>query len=977
MDRENYYLLLELSLEPAEKDINVIEETVKKKQAQWSRYRNHPTKAIKSKQYIDMIPEIRRVMTDPELRHKEARDAKEILKEKETDKFEKIDRHIGILMSKGNVSKKEAAKLAKMHGIPEPAIRERIKKREFFFKIDRQVRMLLAKGPVTDKKIAALAKQYAVGKDKIAEWIQKKKEEIFQEIETYLIFCERRGFITEKAIIQLAHLYEVSEGEIHQRIKCPIRKGDPETEASRPTLDKTLETLIEDNLKIVGKSSLYDFLELPTDAPLSALQKKAKEKETHIRRIGQKDALVTAGGALAGHCIVIFRTKEVRNAYDLTRSRAHLTELNSDIDVAGIDGKIRNEYFNILVRRSLKINMDIEDAVSYIKEYCRKEKWVLKEKKKWLTIGKKKIVFLEKWTVELDPKKKSFWVLCGAGIAALFIVISSVMFAGGIIRENRIKSAWQNVLTTVKSTQSLENKEKVLQDFVNRYSDSKYAGSVKKQIGEVRKEIEKRDWEATVTAAESLFAEKNFEKAKTVYNEFLGKYPKSDHSRDVKKKLAEIPLLIENRDYERLKADSGGDFVERIKAYNGYFKNHPDGAHVGDVKKMIAEMIGEYYSALKKDLSVCESQQDWEKCIQLCDGFIEKFQGTEPAVEAEGFQVMYRKRIQYKADLDELKKRAEEKGTDFEAAKTLYAEYMLASPEAPVYVKELLKKELTEWERRRQRYIQEEKEWDELFDYCNEVNNTYGDRADRLEAYISRNPGGRHIEEAEILYQEMSRKRIREDKYLSEKREDREWVEIVLYSRNIQVSLTDRVNKMEEYIRKNASSKYIREAGPILAKLKADKAVEEGQIKSEKEMAERRQNEMIRIRALAKESNGRFAENGNGTVSDKKTGRMWTTLDVLSDSGRCVEYEAALAYVKNLRTGGYADWRLPTTEELVAIYKNPPFFPSSSAKWFWSSDVIWHGWNKKVDIVTSKRENAWNKTQVDLRQCGSVRAVRP
>ena len=977
MERENYYLLLELSLEPAEKDINIIEEAIKKKQAQWSRYRNHPTKAIKSKQYIDMIPEIRRVMSDPELRHKEARDAKEILKEKDKGRFDKIDRHIAILMSKGNVSKKETAKLAKMHGIPEPAIQERIKKKELFFKIDRQVRILLAKGPVSDKKIADLAKQYAVGKDKIAEWIQKKKEEIFQEIDTYLAFCERRGFITEKAISQLARLYDVGEGEIHQRIVCPIRKGDVRNEDIRPTLDKTLETLIAENLKILGKSSLYDFLELAPDAPLNALQKKAKEKETQLRRIGQKDALATAGGALAGHCIVIFRTKELRNAYDLTRSRAHLTELNSDIDAAGIDGKIRNEYFNLLVRRSFKIDMDIEDAVSYIREYCRKEKWVLKEKKKWLTIDKKKIVFLEKWTVELDPKKKSFWVLCGAGIAALLIVISAVTVAGGIIRENRIKNAYQNVLTTVKSSQSLENKEKVLQDFVNRYNESKYAGDVKKLVGEVRGKIEKRDFETTVTHAESFFSEKNFEKVKTLYDEFLAKYPKSDHAQAVKKKLAEIPLLIENRDYEKVKAGVGADFTERIKAYNEYFKNHPEGAHIGDVKKMIADMIGEYYAALKKDLSVCESQQDWEKCIQLCDSFAGKFQGTEPANEAQGFAVMYRKRIQYKADLDELKKMAETKETDFEAAKNLYAEYMLANPEAPVYVKELLKKEVAEWERRHQRYIQDEKEWEELSAYCDNNNNTYGERADKLGDYISRNTGGRHIEEAQILYEEMSRKRVNQDKNLAEEQKDREWVETARYSRNADASLADRLNRVEEYIRKNASGKYIRDAKSLLAKLKADKAAEDEQIKSEKEMAERRQNETARIRALAKETKGRFEENGNGTVSDKKTGRMWATLDVLADLGRCLEYEAALEYVKNLRTGGYADWRLPTTEELVSIYKNPPFFPSTSAKWFWTSDVIWHGWNKKVDIVTSKRENVWNKTQVDLRQCGSVRAVRP
>ena len=62
-----------------------------------------------------------------------------------------------------------------------------------------------------------------------------------------------------------------------------------------------------------------------------------------------------------------------------------------------------------------------------------------------------------------------------------------------------------------------------------------------------------------------------------------------------------------------------------------------------------------------------------------------------------------------------------------------------------------------------------------------------------------------------------------------------------------------------------------------------------------------------------------YKDNGDGTVSDLNTGLMWQkTTDATSDSlkGRVTWYEAE-EYVKNLRLGGYSDWRI---RDNVAIF---------------------------------------------------------
>ncbi len=59
----------------------------------------------------------------------------------------------------------------------------------------------------------------------------------------------------------------------------------------------------------------------------------------------------------------------------------------------------------------------------------------------------------------------------------------------------------------------------------------------------------------------------------------------------------------------------------------------------------------------------------------------------------------------------------------------------------------------------------------------------------------------------------------------------------------------------------------------------------------------------------------RFADNGDGTVSDRATGLMW----MKTDSGKGMDWEHALAYAENLVHAGHSDWRLPNAKELQSL----------------------------------------------------------
>lgn len=80
---------------------------------------------------------------------------------------------------------------------------------------------------------------------------------------------------------------------------------------------------------------------------------------------------------------------------------------------------------------------------------------------------------------------------------------------------------------------------------------------------------------------------------------------------------------------------------------------------------------------------------------------------------------------------------------------------------------------------------------------------------------------------------------------------------------------------------------------------------------------------IIEVRTV-KAWDGRFIAYDNGTVSDTQTGLMWAS----KDNGSGINWEDAKSYCKNYRGGGYADWRLPTQDELAGLFDAANTYPS-------------------------------------------------
>ncbi|HSV29859.1 MAG TPA: DUF1566 domain-containing protein [Candidatus Omnitrophota bacterium] len=72
-----------------------------------------------------------------------------------------------------------------------------------------------------------------------------------------------------------------------------------------------------------------------------------------------------------------------------------------------------------------------------------------------------------------------------------------------------------------------------------------------------------------------------------------------------------------------------------------------------------------------------------------------------------------------------------------------------------------------------------------------------------------------------------------------------------------------------------------------------------------------------------------FADNRDGTVTDRATGLTW----MQADSGKGMNWQQALAFCEGLDLAGHSDWRLPNAKELHSIvdYSRSPDATASAA----------------------------------------------
>jgi len=79
-----------------------------------------------------------------------------------------------------------------------------------------------------------------------------------------------------------------------------------------------------------------------------------------------------------------------------------------------------------------------------------------------------------------------------------------------------------------------------------------------------------------------------------------------------------------------------------------------------------------------------------------------------------------------------------------------------------------------------------------------------------------------------------------------------------------------------------------------------------------------------------RKTDGRFCDQGDGTISDNNTGLMWQR----SDDGQERKWNDAIDYCKGLPLAGKNDWRVPNKDELGSLVDKTKYAPASNTEYF-------------------------------------------
>jgi len=474
---------------------------------------------------------------------------------------------------------------------------------------------------------------------------------------------------------------------------------------------------------------------------------------------------------------------------------------------------------------------------------------------------------------------------------------------------------FERILQQVAQQSSPGRQEQMLLNFLSAVQSDDIRRRVQDEIAAARRRIEKADYEKVVDQVYQLPMDDQYTAAaRRLYHGFLAAYPQSAFRADIAKALNDIARLTDDIAFAELNQIAAEDYLQRVKACDDYLANYPAGQHRQKVQSLKQQALALAYQNFERRLRTCERQRKWSECAALCAAYMAEFSGYVEMAGIQQRQDTFKARAAWRELNDTLA------GADDSTAHRLYADFLKAFPNAE------------------------------------------------------------HSAEARKALAALDQQAAAAAK----------WQRLEPRTADASVDLQARIRMLQNYLQTYAHGPFADAARDRLAQLKVQlpaaatpetappKTAPAAAAASGVTEKERQRRNAVRQKMhQALSANPRFEARADDTVRDTLTGQIWSLLDSQADLGRCLDYKGAGDYVKHLDLGGHTDWRLPTSSELAAIYKNKPFFPSDGGTWYWTSESYAKGYDEVANTVSSVPETEYNKISRRHSECGAVRAVRP
>lgn len=205
------------------------------------------------------------------------------------------------------------------------------------------------------------------------------KSRAMEELQRRVDFFAAKGYIDDmevKAIVSdFKERFDLDEVVVRAEIakrSLPDKLDDP---SKLEPLDNMLMQTIAQNLKVLQKRDLYDFLnsesslsrDLGPSTRIDELKTAATEILNRNRQNGVKDYRVTASNELAGLANRVFNTAATQTRYHLALGNQNVNTLDEEIKKITVVNKVIHEQqFEMLVQYGAKLGISPKRAGEYV-----------------------------------------------------------------------------------------------------------------------------------------------------------------------------------------------------------------------------------------------------------------------------------------------------------------------------------------------------------------------------------------------------------------------------------------------------------------------------------------------------------------------------------------------------------------------------------------------------------------------------------
>jgi hypothetical protein len=195
---------------------------------------------------------------------------------------------------------------------------------------------------------------------------QRRLDAQFETLDRSIGLAAGKGFITPQERAALLSRYTsqgLTQSQIQERLR-PIRVQ--ELRANRPSegLPKDVRRRIREDLRVLGKRDLYDFLSVPSGCTKAQLLARYQETEREWRP-RPNDHLRTSANSLMGTVKAHLIDKDPQN-YEDARCFEIIEKMAPDIQLAGADKRIDHQKFSELVKMAVAEGLDASTATDLI-----------------------------------------------------------------------------------------------------------------------------------------------------------------------------------------------------------------------------------------------------------------------------------------------------------------------------------------------------------------------------------------------------------------------------------------------------------------------------------------------------------------------------------------------------------------------------------------------------------------------------------